>query len=297
MTLPLRLLPCAALLLLSAACASDPAEAPSIPGAGGDSSEGGTPGTTPLDCPSGPQRNGAPDPIEVGTVTARFVDEHGEPALVGRVQICGIDICRDATTNTSAAGELVKVMSEAVDAPACKFGDGLDWAELLVPITAGDNDLGTLVTARLPDLASAERFAPGRRVSSNGMTLTLAEDAYVETNTLDYETDEQQMSFRAVELPADALSQLQQDFVVAFGVSPLETTICPNPKLTMENNTALPPGTELELYILGLNAAGRWAAYGTWHKVGEGRVSDDGASLDFADGVPVLSAIGVRVKK
>ena len=230
-------------------------------------------------------------------MTAQFVDEHGDPALVGRVQVCGVDVCRDATANTSATGKLVKVMGEAVDAPACKFGDGLDWAELLVPVTAGDNDLGTLMTARLPDLASSERFEPGESVTSNGMTLTLAENAHVEANTLDYETDEQQMSFRAVELPADALAQLQQDFVVAFGLSPLDTTICPSPQITLKNNTDLRPGTELELYMLGLNAAGRWAAYGTWHKVGEGRVSDDGASLDFPDGVPVLSAIGVRVKK
>jgi hypothetical protein len=154
-----------------------------------------------------------------------------------------------------------------------------------------------LMTARLPDLASAERFEPGESVSSNGMTLTLADNAHVETNTLDYETEEQQMSFRAVELPADALTQLQQDFVVAFGLSPLDTTICPNPQITLKNSADLPAGTELELYMLGLNAAGRWAAYGTWRKVGEGRVSDDGATLDFPDGVPVLSAIGVRVKE
>lgn len=281
--------------ILCAACASDPAPAPT-PGAAGDTSDGGTPSTQVASCPAGPQQNAAPTPLDIGTVTAQFVDEQGKPALVGRVQVCGIDICRDATANTSDSGKLVKVMAEALDAPACKFGDGLDWAELLVPVTAGDNDLGTLMTARLPDLASAERFEPGQSVSSNGMTLSLDASAQIKVNSLDYETDEQQQSFRAVELPKAALEQLQQDFVVGFGLSPLDTVICPSPAITLNNSAKLAPGTPLELYLLGLNASGRWVAYGSWQKVGEGRVSDDGETLEFPDGVPVLSAIGVRVK-
>ena len=281
--------------MLWTACASHPAPAPNG-GAAGDASDGGKPSMPQASCPAGPARNAAPAPLDLGTVTAQFVDEQGQPALVGRVQVCGIDICRDATASTSDSGKLVKVMAEALDAPACKFGDGLDWAELLVPLSAGDNALGTLMTARLPDVASAERFEPGKSVSSNGMTLSLDASAQIKANSLDYETEPQQQSFRAVELPQAALAQLGQDFVVGFGLSPLDTVICPSPALTLTNTVQLAAGTELELYLLGLNASGHWAAYGSWQKVGEGRVSDDGETLEFPDGVPVLSAIGVRVK-
>jgi len=58
----------------------------------------------------------------------------------------------------------------------------------------------------------------------------------------------------------------------------------------------LPPGTALELFLLGLDVGEKWAPYSAWQKVGEGQVADDGATLEFPDGLPLLTVIGVREK-
>ena len=85
-------------------------------------------------------------------------------------------------------------------------------------------------------------LAPGKSVSSGGVTLTLDPSAKVVVNSLDYETEEQR-GFRAAALTGAALTQLGQDFVVAFGLSPLETRICPSPALSLENAAGLAAGT------------------------------------------------------
>jgi hypothetical protein len=290
------------LSLLLAACSSSESKIPA--GDGGDSGAGGSSNTSggksgaaPAECPDGPGKHSDPSPVSIGSVTAQFVDELGQPTLVGRVQICGIDICRDVTAKVSESGRLATAIGESLDTPACKFGEGLDWAELLLPLEAGDLELGQLMTARLPSVAESDRFAPGKAISSGGVTLTLDELAVVQPNTLDYDTEELQQTFRAVALPKPALLQLKQDFVAGFGLAPLETQICPSPALRLQNDTGLTAGTELELYMAGLSAIEAWAPYATWQKIADGQVSDDGQSLEFPTGLPVLGTIGVKVKK
>jgi hypothetical protein len=166
-----------------------------------------------------------------------------------------------------------------------------------VRIEPGVNELGTLMTARLPGVDESPRFERGKTIASGAVTLTLAADAVVEPNTLDYETEQLQQTFRAVQLPEPAVNQLEPGFVAVFGLAPLDTSICPSPALSLPNTGELPPGTELELYGLGLSALEEWVPYGTWKKLGEGAVSEDGQSLDFPDGIAALTTIGVKVKQ
>lgn len=147
----------------------------------------------------------------------------------------------------------------------------------------------------MPEYADSVALTPGTTVTSGGVTLTLADDAQVVVNKLDYETAEQQ-GLRAAALPVETLTRLGQDFVVAYALSPLEARICPSPALSLENRPQLQPGTALELYLLGLDVEESWAPYGHWQHIGDGVVSDDGQSLEFADGLPLLTAIGVKVK-
>lgn len=229
----------------------------------------------------------------VGVVSGAIIDERGEPTTAGLVQICGTDICRNA--DVSERGKFADVVDGPINLPACKFGDGFDWAKLALPIHEGDNDLGTLVTVRLPDYADGVALVPGETASAGGVSLELAAGAHVQENLIDYETEDQRV-LRAVALPDAALAQLGQDFVEAYALSPLETRICPSPALHLENTSGLAAGTELELYLLGLDAEEEFVPYGSWQKIGEGSVSDDEASLDFPDGIPLLTAVGVRVK-
>jgi hypothetical protein len=286
-------------LLLGAACSSDPA-APSdgdTAGSGGSASSGGSGGSggnKPARCPTGDNEPSAPNLVEVGRITGQIVDEEGAPTSAGLVQICGKDVCTQADVGSN--GKLSEDVGDVRDTPAVKYGDGFEWAKLTRLVEDGDNDVGSLVTVRLPPFEEAPPLTPGETVSSGGVTLTLAASARVELNFLDYETEEQQ-GFRAAALPAAALEQLPLPFVQAYALSPLETHVCPSPAISLENSSELAPGTELELYLLGLDVEEEFAPYAAWRKVGEGTVSDDGKSLEFPDGVPVLTAIGVKVKE
>lgn len=280
-----------------AACSSEPADPDHR---GGSSSEGGEANggsggtnTTPATCPAGPGQHSDTEAVLVGVVSGELVDEQGDPTRAGLVQVCAKNVCIDAAVSPS--GKLEQTLDLEMDGPACKFGDGKEWGKLAIPVGAGDTELGTLTAVRLPDYADGAPFTRGESASSAGVTLSLSDDAVVEYDLLTYE-DDSMLGFRAARLSDAALDQLQQGFVQGYALSPLETRICPSPALRIENSADLAPGTELELYILGLDVGEMWAPYAGWQKVGEGKVSDDGASLDFPEGLPLLTAIGIKEK-
>lgn len=276
-------------------CSSD--EAPDSAGSGGNDATpiAGTGGMPPLmRCPEGPDAKTDTEVVTVGVVSGQIVEENGESASAGLVQICGKNICINA--NVDDSGKLSAGIHQAMDAPACKYGDGRTFGKIGFPIGGGDSDLGTLTTVRLPGFEDGAPLLPGETTTSAGVSLTLAVDAKVEIDILTYE-DESEHGFRAVRLPEEALTRIDQGFVLGFAVAPVETRICPSPSLAIENSIELTAGTELELYILGLDVLEEWAPYAGWRKVGEGRVSNDGTTLDFPDGVPLLTAIGIRERR
>jgi hypothetical protein len=279
--------------LLGVAC-SDPGAVSDIPSGSAGDGAGGEPAGPTAVCPEGTGEHGEPQVVTVGTVSGQIVDEAGEPTTAGIVQVCGIDVCTNADVGQN--GKFVQPGGQPINTPAIKFGDGLEWAKLSLPLGAGDTDVGTLSTVRLPDFADGQPLTPGTTVESGGVTLTLAPGAAVAMNILDY-GEEFEQGFRAVRLPEAALTQLQQDFVVGYALSPLETRVCPSPALSLENSLDLPAGTELTLYALGLDADEKLLSYAAWQRVGEGTVSADGSALEFPEGLPVLSAIGVKVKE
>jgi len=288
-----------AALAFGVACSSDPApndgaggSGGATSGTGGKSSSAGKSGSN-HECPT--LSRGEPQDVDLGLISGQLEDPEGTPTSAGLVQVCGVDECTQADVGDN--GKLAQVVNGTRDRPTLKFGDGRDWAKLLVPLTEGDNDLGTLTVVPLPSFEQGKALVAGKSVSSAGVTLTLASDAELSLNTLDYETDAE-LTFRAAPIPAKAIEQLGQDFVEAYALAPIESSICPAPALSLENSSELPAGTELELFVLGLDTSERpWVPYATWHSVGAGRVSEDGASLEFPDGVPVLTAIGVKVKE
>jgi hypothetical protein len=288
-----RYLLCCSSLLLCLACASEPTGEDNAGGSAGSSGTAGTGGSGPRSCPVGPGRETATEEVHVGFVSGSIVDEQGEPTSSGLVQVCGKDQCLNA--DVPETGELYKRVNASMLAPACKFGNGKAWGKLAIPLAAGDSELGTLTTVTLPPFSSAAALEAGKSASSGGVTLTLSDDAHVEIDTLTYE-DESEFGFRAARLADATLELLGQDFVLGFALSPVETHICPSPALSIENSADLPAGAELELFIHGLDVLEAWAPYAGWQKVGEGSVSDDGQTLEFPDGVPLLTAIGVREK-
>jgi len=294
----LRLLAFLSLSSLVAACSSKGDDTPATGGSGGNVSSGGDSNSggkqsTDEACPEGDGEKTPRAPEALGTITGQIVDEQGEPTSSGLVQICGKDICINARVGES--GRLSEAVSKTLDSPACKWGDGFTWAKLALPLAAGDSDLGQLMTARLPDYSDSVPLVPGKRASSGGVTLTLDRSARVDVNALDYESEAEQ-GFRAVAIPKPALTSMQEDFVTGYALSPLETRICPNPALSLDNVDGLDAGTELELFMLGLDVNEAFAPYGKWIKIGEGNVTADGQTLEFPSGLPLLTAIAVKVK-
>ncbi|HVY29735.1 MAG TPA: hypothetical protein VHB79_24415 [Polyangiaceae bacterium] len=297
---PFRLFVCACALSVGVGCSSSPVtpdDATGGDGSGGSTGHagsGGSGGKSPTpSCPKGTNPRGDDKPEKLGSVSGQIVDEQGQPTSSGLVQICGRDICINA--RVASNGKLAEQVDQTLDTPACKWGDGFEWAKLALPLAAGDTELGTLTTARLPDYSESVPLRAGQRATSGGISLTLAAKAQVVVNSLDYETEEQQ-GFRAVAIPPAALILLDPDFVAGYALSPLETRVCPNASLSLENTEDLAPGTALELYLLGLDVGETWAPYGQWLMIGEGAVSDDGMSLEFPDSVPLLTAVAVKVK-
>ena len=244
-------------------------------------------------CAQGPFPTSDTEPVTVGEVTGQLVDEQGDPAPSAHVQVCAKNVCYDATLN--ANGQFGHDYGEEMNAPACKYGDGKAWGKLALPLGAGDSDVGTLTVVALPDFADGAPLVPGEAASSGGVTLSLADDAIVEIDDLTYE-DQSEWGFRAAPLSETVLAQLGQDFVMGFALAPLETVICPSPVLSLENSAGLAAGTELELFMQGHDVSEEWAAYAGWEKVGEGQVTEDGSALEFPDGLPALTSIGIREK-
>lgn len=286
-------------LLLVIACSSNPVVSDDAGGAGGaagaaSTQVGGTSGAPPLRCPAGSNPRSDPQRRAVGVVSGQFMDEEGQPTSAGLVQICGKDLCINARVGED--GKLAESVGQTLDAPACKFGDGLAWGKQALPLGAGDSKLAALTAVRLPDFADSAPFTPGSNVSSGGVTLELDPNVRVEVDTLTYE-EEAQRGFRAAALVGPSLTQLQQEFELGFTFSPVETRLCPSPALRVENLTGLAAGTELELFMLGVDVLETWAPYAGWKKVGDGAVTEDGKSLEFPEGLPLLTTIGIKVKR
>ena len=86
-------------------------------------------------------------------------------------------------------------------------------------------------------------------------------------------------------------------FELAYGLAPLGTTFCPAAKLSLKNTLDWPPGTDVEVFVQGLDVSEKWAPYGSWLEVAEARVSSDGKSIDTTSGgIPILSSIALRRK-
>ena len=234
--------------------------------------------------------------IQLEQVQAKLRVPSGEAAADLPVQVCGIDAC--LPFNADVSGVLNKRIQQKMLRPALKYGDGFDYAELAAPLTENNQNLGELIALPLPPLAEGAKFPESGTVTNGDVTLRLARNGSVEHDVLSY-TDEE-LVFRSVEVPvAESPQALPPSFgfELAYGLSPLESKFCPPAGLSLKNTLNWAPGTELEVFVQGLNVDEKWAPYGTWLQVAEARVSSDGKSIDTTSGgIPVLSSIALRRK-
>jgi hypothetical protein len=266
-------------------------------GAGGEpGAGGGGAGGAPMKC-EGPGYEGGEQSLMVGVVTASVIDQNGMPAKMTSAQVCGTDICLSETT--SDAGTVTVNANQMLKAPAFKYGDGFAYAKVLVPLEAGDTTFTDIVTAKLPDVGTGDIFQAGASASSNGVIIDIAAGGMAEYDTLVYE-DESTWGFRIAEIPLSGNVPWLDPAIgldAVWGAAPLETVFCPPATVHVPNTPGYNGGSDVEIFILGLDALQHWAPYGKWHKVADAKVSDDGAEIVSVDGqgLPVLSTFGVRL--
>jgi len=252
---------------------------------------------TPLAVCEAPGYHSDGEPVRIDRVKVSVRLPSGEAVADLQVQVCGLDACVPYTTDPS--GVLNAAPQTSMLRPALKYGDGFDFAELAAPLGSETRqDLGELVALPLPTLAEGAEFPKSGSLTNGDLTLQLAANGSFEHDILTYREDE--WVFRSVAIPvADSAQALPESFGFerAYGVAPLGTTFCPPAKLSLKNTDNWPPGTEVEVFVQGLDVSEEWAPYGTWLLVAEARVSSDGRSIDTTSGgIPILSSIALRRK-
>lgn len=263
-------------------------------GGGGSTGAGGD-----VECPAGPGYGGGEKKLNITSIEATVVDLAGKPMPDTSAQVCGIDIC--ITGQTDSNGHVLLMVDKELTAPAFKFGDALAYAKLAIPVDQATVVYPKLVTAKLP--AAGAKLVTGSAVVSGDVTLNMDAGSNIIIDDLTYDTDDKQL-FRAAAIPVDQESAVLDvdptlKLELLYGVSPIETVICPAAKVTVPNSAKWPAGTDVEFVIHGVDVGQEWAAYGKWQKVSDGKVSADGATVSTVDGggLPVLTAFGVRKKQ
>lgn len=265
-------------------------------GAGGSGSGGN--GSAGAHVCTGPGYHVEADAQPLTQVSASLVDPGGDPVADVYVQVCGINECY--TGFSDRGGKTVVTVDQPLVLPAFKYGDGYDFAELAAPLGAEpEQDVGRVVAVPLPSYANGATFPKSGDVSNGDLTLHLEAGTVVDIDELSY-PDLPDQVFRSAAVPLSD-SQLafppSFGFELGFGVAPILTKLCPAAGLSVKNSLGWDPGTEVEVFVQGLETNELWAAYGTWTKVADAGVSSDGKSIDTTGGgVPILSSIALRRK-
>lgn len=229
-------------------------------------------------------------------LSATVLDEEGTPIADTVAQACGLNVCLQAKTDSQ--GRVTISENEEISKLAFKYGDGLHYAQVVVPLPDGPrHELGEQPTLRLPDGDAQNRLSAGASLSSSDAELDLSEDVSIKIDRLSY-PDESEHVFVAREFEEDLLPQsiAALDFSAVWVFGPQKTEFCPPAKLSVPNTADLKAGSGVELYILVTGTEGHFAPYAEWGKVGTATVSEDGSRIetDPDSGIPELGIIGLR---
>ncbi|MBM4375364.1 MAG: hypothetical protein FJ095_09790 [Deltaproteobacteria bacterium] len=300
--------------VLAGACGGDDSEATTSSSASATSSTGSTGGggsgsgdatsssgsgvITVPDCvapsPANPGKK-----VAVGTVKVTVQDKNGKglPDALIDVQVCGSDLClygksSDGSYTISNGGK------ELID-PSLKYGSQsgtqyLFWGGAL-PMGA-DVDFGVVTAVELGPVGG--KLEKGATVTSNGVSVTFDPNARIEQELLAPEEPFAAVVFKPTDGKFPQLAASPVDFALIVGMGPADVDVCPPAKLSFPNAAMFPAKATVELWANGVKTYDNWVPYGTWAKVAEAVVSDDGKTVTTLDGkgIPALAAYGVTLK-
>src|SRR5690606_7622431 len=108
----------------------------------------------------------------------------------------------------------------------------------------------------------------------------------------------EEQGLRAVRVPLDSAPPVVAEgpeLEIVIAATPVDTRFCPPALLTIDNELDWSPGTDVEVWLHGVDISQEWAPYGGWAKVSDAHVSDDGERIETTEpGLPVLGVLGFR---
>jgi hypothetical protein len=142
---------------------------------------------------------------------------------------------------------------------------------------------------------SGQQLAPGGTVSAAGATLTLAADSGISIDTIIYDEPAKQ-TFRAAQVPGMLVPDVTGDasFVMVYALGPIETLLCPEATLTVDNYANLPANSPVEFWVQEVGIDEYFGGYGEWSQIDSGTVSADGTTVSTSVGVPVILNVAIR---
>lgn len=256
-------------------------------GTGASSSSTGFP-----ECPNPTPQPGNANEVDVSNVPVVARDDTNAAIANQAFQLCGTDLCLFADTNTIGAATFMNSQS-TLDRPLFKPGDSLTYAKIGYPYTAGSPSPLVGIFPRMQD--SMQQLVPGQTVSVAGASLALPSGGGLSIDTLSYDTPDKQ-TFRAAQVPEDLVDDVTGDpsFVMAYTLGPIDTLLCPEAILTVDNYVGLPAGTAVELFVQEVAIEEYFGGYGEWVKIDEGEVSADGTTVSTNVGLPVILNVAIR---
>ncbi|HET9955031.1 MAG TPA: hypothetical protein VFQ61_11030 [Polyangiaceae bacterium] len=291
---------------LCAACSSE--DIASSPASGGQTNSGsggqtaasgGTSGGSTASCDPGPGYQTDESPQDVRRVTAKLLDASGAPLAQELVQVCGLDICVSGKTGND--GSIAIQTQQAIKRPALKFGEGLNSARFawLIPKSEPEFDAGEVRGVRLPSLGESVPLSAGETATQGGLSLKLAAGTSIAIDVLTFQKPAEK-GLRAVRVPLDEAPEAvprDRGFELLYAATPTETHFCPPAELSVENSENWEPGTEVEVFLHGVDVRQEFAPYGEFAKVSDARVSEDGKSIVTTEpGLPVLGVLAFKRK-
>lgn len=261
-------------------------------------------------CSSGGPYGGGEPSGAGGTVTATILDQSGSGVVGQPTYICGVNICSPPVA-TGAGGNVSIATGLTEKKPAFRFGDAINYANFAIPLAlATTTHFGNITTGKFPNLGTGGALTPGTNPTSGDVTIFLASSAAVGIDTLTYVTADQQ-KLRTVSIPVAGAAPVLVScpacgFQLLYGVTPVETTICPPAQVSVAlphqtlspNDLGWVPGAAVEFWVTTNDTGQSYAPYGGWKKISDGTVSADGTSVSTSgsQGFNVLENFALRLK-
>lgn len=295
----------APLFLLAAlslgACSSDADSDTDGNNPGGAGGFGGDDGSETEGCKGDKDREGA---VCVETLEVSLVDEEGAPLEGITVFCCGTDICSEPVQTDAEGRAFIEVGSYMIE-PAFKVVGGGKFISFAAPLPKDEPNAFFEPTTLIAFPEAGVAFEPGtdQVLTSNGVSLEITAETEVEIDELSLPDEEDQL-FKAVRIPLEkappigAPSPLGNGPIEAmYGLAPLSTSFDPPAKLSLPNSEGWEAGTPVHVYVHGVEIDSPHAPYAGWGKIDAGaKVSEDGETIVFEAGIPLLSTIGLGTK-